>query len=443
MDEEYDAVILGTGLKECVLAGLLGVAGKKILHMDRNKYYGGESASITPLEDLYARFNMPKPSANMGRGRDWNVDLIPKFLMANGLLVKLLIHTGVTRYLEFKSVEGSYVFKDSKIHKVPADEKEALASGLMGLFEKRRFRNFLLWVQDFDENDPKTFKDKNPNEPISEIYKKFGLDKGTIDFIGHAMALYLNDDYLTQPALETIKRIRLYSESLIRYGKSPYLYPLYGLGELPQGFARLSAIYGGTYMLDKPVDEIVYEDGKVVGVRSGEETAKCKLVICDPSYVSDKVRKVGQVIRAICILNHPIANTKDSLSCQIIIPQNQVNRRSDIYVCCVSYTHQVASNGWFLAIVSTTVETNDPHSEIKPGLDLLGQIEQKFVSVSDLYEPVDDGSSSNVFITKSYDATTHFESTCLDILNVYEKITGEKFDFSKVTRGLGQEDEEN
>ena len=27
---------------------------------------------------------------------------------------------------------------------------------------------------------------------------------------------------------------RLYSDSLARYGKSPYLYPLYGLGELPQ-----------------------------------------------------------------------------------------------------------------------------------------------------------------------------------------------------------------
>ena len=52
MDEEYDAIILGTGLKECVLAGLLGVAGKRILHMDRNKYYGGESASITPLEEV-------------------------------------------------------------------------------------------------------------------------------------------------------------------------------------------------------------------------------------------------------------------------------------------------------------------------------------------------------------------------------------------------------
>jgi len=109
----------------------------------------------------------------------------------------------------------------------------------------------------------------------------------------------------------------------------------------------------------------------------------------------------------------------------------------------VSYTHQVASNGWFLAIVSTTVETADPHSEIKAGLDLLGPIEQKFVAISDLYEPVDNGTKNQVFITKSYDATTHFESTCLDILDVYERIMGEKFDFSKVTRGLGQEEEES
>jgi Rab GDP dissociation inhibitor len=333
MDEEYDAIILGTGLKECVLAGLLGVAGKKILHMDRNRYYGAASASITPLEDFFTKFNVGKPPANMGRGRDWNVDLIPKFLMANGLLVKLLIHTGVTRYIEFKSIEGSYVYKDGKIHKVPSDEREVLASGLMGLFEKRRFRNFLIWVFDFDEKDPKTFKDKDPYGPISAVYTKFGLDKGTIDFIGHAMALYLNDDYLSKPAIETVQRIKLYSESMLRFGKSPYLYPLYGLGELPQGFARLSAIYGGTYMLDKPVDEIVLdENGKAIGVKSGEETAKSKYVICDPSYVPDRVKKVGQVIRAICILNHPLPNTKDSLSCQIIIPQNQVNRKTGIVV---------------------------------------------------------------------------------------------------------------
>ena len=60
----------------------------------RNKYYGGESASLTPLEDLFTKFSVPAPDESYGRGRDWNVDLIPKFLMANGQLVKLLVHTG-------------------------------------------------------------------------------------------------------------------------------------------------------------------------------------------------------------------------------------------------------------------------------------------------------------------------------------------------------------
>jgi Rab GDP dissociation inhibitor len=52
MDEKYDVIVLGTGLKECILSGLLSVSGKKVLHMDRNKYYGGASASLSPLEEV-------------------------------------------------------------------------------------------------------------------------------------------------------------------------------------------------------------------------------------------------------------------------------------------------------------------------------------------------------------------------------------------------------
>ena len=62
----------------------------------------------------------------------------------------------------------------------------------------------------------------------------------------------------------------------------------------------------------------------------------------------------------------------------------------------VSYTHNVASENFYIAMVSTTVETSNPENELAPGLKLLGAIEEKFVSVSDIYHPVDNGEKSKV-----------------------------------------------
>ena len=48
--------------------------------------------------------------------------------MCSGQLVRMLLITEVTRYLDFKVVEGSYVYKKGSIYKVPSTETEALAS---------------------------------------------------------------------------------------------------------------------------------------------------------------------------------------------------------------------------------------------------------------------------------------------------------------------------
>jgi hypothetical protein len=86
------------------MSGLLAVNGKKVLHIDRNNYYGADSASVnltvsrdssdelscdanrTPLaQNLFAKFrDGAAPPDSLGANRDYNVDLIPKLLMACG-----------------------------------------------------------------------------------------------------------------------------------------------------------------------------------------------------------------------------------------------------------------------------------------------------------------------------------------------------------------------
>ena len=433
---------MGTGLTECIISGLLSSQGKRVLHVDRNGYYGADAASLS-LTNIFKKFGDKEVPTALGASRDWNIDLIPKFIMACGNLVKILLHTKVTRYLEFKSVDGSYVFKDGKVLKVPATAPEALSSPLLGFFEKRSFKNFLQFVDLYDNDKSSTYMTGKRMDQVTmkELYDWYSLSENTGSFTGHAMALETNDDYLNKSAEPTVNAIKLYANSIQRYGKSPYIYPVYGLGGLPEGFSRLCAIHGGTFMLNQSVDEVLMKDGKAWGIKAGGEVAKGGDIIGDPSYFDTKKTKtVGKVIRSICLLDHPIANTDGAESVQIIIPATQVKRRNDIYVCVVSYAHMVATNGKYIAIVSTLCETENPTSEVAAGIGLLGEIMERFDSVSEVRVPVASGADDNCYISSSYDATSHFETVADDVLSLYKRITGTDLDMN-ISDDLDEEED--
>lgn len=120
------------------------------------------------------------------------------------------------------------------------------------------------------------------------------------------------------------------------------------------------------------------------------------------------------------------------------------------YLFCCSYSHNVCPKGKFIAFVSTEAETDQPAIELKPGIDLLGPVDEIFFDMYDRFEPVNEPTLDNCFIStvsllyltyiyayainkliimfifflQSYDATTHFESTVGDVLNMYTLITG-------------------
>jgi len=450
MDDTYDQIILGTGLKECILSGIMSsIAKKNVLHLDRNSYYGGESASLN-LEQLYARFRPEEkdgPPSSLGQSRKYCIDLCPKFLMACGNLVKILLKTKVTSYLEFRSVAGSFVMQKGKIYKVPASPTDAASSPILGFFEKSKFVKFIKYIGDYDPADAKTHVTGKTtldveSMTVEDLYAVFKLSDAIKRFTGHAIALYNDEKYLQGPAMDLIDRCQLYANSVARYGNSPYIYPKWGLGGLPEGFSRRCAVHGGVYMLnseEKPnfVEKIHYNDeGMVTGVQVGGEIAACSQVIGDPSYWAgtDKVKKIGQVARVICILDHPIAKTKDADSCQIIIPAEEAGRNSAIYVCMSSYQHNIAAEGKYIAVCSAQIEENkdgEPQTAeeaLGPAIALFGAIIEKFEWISDVYEACNDPKVDGCFITTSYDATTHFETCSTEVLAIYEKIIGEPLD---------------
>ena len=119
------------------------------------------------------------------------------------------------------------------------------------------------------------------------------------------------------------------------------------------------------------------------------QTARTQCVIGDPSYFPDKVKKVGQVqLRGggmtcnsymhtftlymlkllICMYTHTHTHTHT---------YTHTHTHTDIYVSCVSYAHNVSSKGFYIAMVSTTVETSEPEKERAVGLELLGPVLEK------------------------------------------------------------------
>ena len=445
MNTEYDVIVLGTGLKECMLAGLLAKfpkkqegetqkEGAKILQLDRNGYYGSDSASLN-LTNLWKFFRPGKEVPKQyGENRDWNVDLIPKYIMANGSLVKLLLKTNVYQY------DKGGIFSKAKgaIYKVPATASEAFKSDLMGLLEKNRCKNFFQFIQDYEMDNPKTQNGLPPDTLFKDVIKKYKLESNTVDFIGHAVALYTNDDFLEKKADVTIEKMQLYFNSFGRYGNSPFIYPVWGLSGLAEGFSRLCALYGGTYMLNRDIEEILYdENGNFRGIKSQGEEAYGKILITEPSYVQkwNKVKSIGKVIRRICILDHPIPKTNDVASCQIILPQKQINRKNDIFIAVLNFTHCVCKKGYYLAIISTMAETDNPIEEIKPAMEVIGPVLEQFDKISDIYHPIDTSFKGNIYITSSFDPQSHFENDTDNVIEIYEKITGAKLDLNLEEEG--------
>lgn len=56
---------------------------------------------------------------------------------------------------------------------------------------------------------------------------------------------------------------------------------------------------------------------------------------------------------------------------------------------------------------------------------------RRFISIAPVYSPASSGSHDHVFVTRSYDATSHFETMVDDIRDVWRRAVGGELELKK------------
>lgn len=84
-----------------------------------------------------------------------------------------------------------------------------------------------------------------------------------------------------------LAKAKLYLTSLARFCKSGFLAGMYGVGsELCQGFCRLSAVHGGTFMLNMKLDKIIKSDNHFKVLTQDDQVFTCKNIIASADFSS-------------------------------------------------------------------------------------------------------------------------------------------------------------
>ncbi|KAK4293747.1 hypothetical protein Pmani_033582 [Petrolisthes manimaculis] len=214
-------------------------------------------AAIEESEKVWAHRDFVRHS------RKFNIDLAPKLLYSRGPLVELLISSNVARYTEFKCITrvltwmmtGKGECEDGGLLAVPCSRSDVFTTSAITLVEKRLLMKFLQFCSSYEKHQEQL--EEFQERTFGEFLKSRGLTANLIHFVTAAMAMVGPDE----PCQTGLERTRLFLASLGRYGSTPFLFSMYGCGELPQAFCRLCAVFEGTYVLRKPVSHLVVDSG--------------------------------------------------------------------------------------------------------------------------------------------------------------------------------------
>merc|ERR1719508_576995 len=361
----------------------------------------------------------------LSQSRKFNLDLTPRLLFARGPMVELLISSNISRYTEFKSVTRVLTMLEGKLEQVPSSRSDVFNTRHISVVEKRILIKFLTQCLQEEEADLDTCK------TFGDYLKSHKLTPNLTHFVVHSIAMSPLDCPLATGLLAT----RKFLSSLGRFGPTPFLWSMYGTGELPQAFCRLCAVFGGVYYLGRSLDGVVVKEGRARAVVTEGQRIGCDNLVLADSRMSSRLepqlsRSTVCTSRGIYIATSSVLPAEKEQLTFLSIPPTE-ERPHPIMAVEVSAGAAACPRDLHLLHASCKTMTS-PASDLSPVISTLHPVPQETLAYSLTFSQTTRTSSdpstalANVFCASGPTPQLDFDYSISEAKEIYRRIYPEE-----------------
>ncbi|KIW75796.1 hypothetical protein Z517_10540 [Fonsecaea pedrosoi CBS 271.37] len=345
-DEDWDVVIAGTSIPQSLLALALSRSDKKILHVDRHSYYGGDDAGLSLddaqgwVEDLrqfkstvfkdasitsYVDGGSESASA-LGPSRSYTLSLNPQIIYAKSEFLPCLVSSQIHTQLEFLAVGSLWVLGNGILQKIPSTREDVFNDESLSMKDKRGLMKFLRYVMQQEEESTTPSDEDNATISLgTALSTKFRIpDSLQTPLVALALSPVAADSI---PFDKALARIRRHLRSMGHFGQGfgGVVAKYGGTAEISQVACRANAVGGGVYLLGHAL-QALSGPGNISDLDSadGGDTSTIECILSDGTrirtrYVAgtnddvptskDAVEEVASFCttwRSINIIGHPL-----------------------------------------------------------------------------------------------------------------------------------------
>ncbi|KAF2712734.1 hypothetical protein K504DRAFT_401904 [Pleomassaria siparia CBS 279.74] len=348
---EWDVLIVGTGLQQSLLALALSRSGKKILHVDKNDYYGGAEAAFSLQEAeewakqvdedssiaAFTNISISKPQPtetdasvpSLSFSRAYSLALDPQIIYARSTLLRFLVSSKVYRQLEFLAVGSWWVYsagagdsgntesasQPGQLLKVPNGREDVFQDQVMDFKTKRALMKFLRFITEYEEQAEvwEQHRQQLFTAFLSEQFKVPATLQAPL--LALALGTARPSQTTTEFALPRIAR-HLRSIGVFGAGFGSVIPKWGGMSEITQVACRASAVGGGVYLLGKGLSNSDDDHGLESVIKSDAETkSRTKLrletgeVVTTQWVIGEGVQsssRLSKLCKSITIVSSPL-----------------------------------------------------------------------------------------------------------------------------------------